>query len=133
MLHFVSAFCPAHIKPQHLSTPLFTRLSRLSGFILSLLHFVLPPLCLWASHHCMTEQNRDSFLFPIWGSIKRRHPYCRSAANPEYKSSVGRGYSFRCPRCTTLFPLYKSRCIVRKKSRKPMGVICNFVIASIVE
>lgn len=92
-----------------------------------------PTLCYQASHHCMTGQNRDSFPFPIWGSKKRLHPYCRSAAKPEYKSSVGRGYSFRCPRCTTLFPLYKSRCIVRKKSRKPMGVICNFVIASIVE
>ena len=44
MLHFVSAFCLTLSDPQTLSTPLYIRLSRLSGFILSLLHFVLPPL-----------------------------------------------------------------------------------------
>lgn len=44
MLHFVSAFCPAHIKPQHLSTPLFTRLLALSHLIQPFPHFVLPPL-----------------------------------------------------------------------------------------
>ena len=43
MLHFVSAFCLTLSDPQTLSTPLYIRLSRLSGFILSLLHFVLPP------------------------------------------------------------------------------------------
>ena len=44
MLHFVSAFCLTLSNPQTLSIPLYIRLSRLSGFILSLLHFVLPPL-----------------------------------------------------------------------------------------
>lgn len=44
MLHFVSAFCPSHIKPQHLSTPLFTGLSTLSDHIHPFPHFVLPPL-----------------------------------------------------------------------------------------
>ena len=44
MLHFVSAFCPSHIKPQHLSTPLFPILSTLSTFIHPFPHFVLPPL-----------------------------------------------------------------------------------------
>ena len=44
MLHFVSAFCPAHIKPQPLSTPLFTRLLALSHLIQPFPHFVLPPL-----------------------------------------------------------------------------------------
>ena len=44
MLHFVSAFCPSHINPQPLPTPLFTRLSALSALIHPFPHFVLPPL-----------------------------------------------------------------------------------------
>lgn len=44
MLHFVSAFCPSRIHPQHLTTPLFTILSPHSTLIHPFPHFVLPPL-----------------------------------------------------------------------------------------
>ena len=101
MLHFVSAFCPAHIKPQHLSTPLFTRLSPHSNLIQPFPHFVLPPLrysvCQQMMNKARSTISRGLKTLEGFCEKKRSHGRSKSKRGVIGSSKIGKGaYTLSC-------------------------------------